>query len=74
MLAKRLKDLLAIGLIGDGVIAMIAPSRHSELWTGGPEFYRKINRPFIEHLMVTRAVATGQIAAGLWITMRQYVE
>jgi len=74
MLRKRLIDLLAIGLIGDGIVALIAPSQHSALWTGGPEFYRRLNRPFIERPMFTRAFVTVQIALGLWITLKQYFD
>lgn len=74
MLRKRLLDLTAIGLIGGGIVALIAPRRHSDLWTGGLEFYRKLIRPFIERPGSTDDAAAGEIAVGLWITTKLYFD
>lgn len=72
MLRKRLTELVAIGLIGDGVVALAAPERHSLLWLEGSENWRRFMRLFAERPMLTRVLAAGEVAVGLWLALRQY--
>ncbi len=72
MIARRLKEAAAIVLIGDGVIALVAPSRHSRLWQGGPLGYRRFMQAFIDNPNMTRLSAAGQIVSGLWLASRQW--
>lgn len=37
MAAKRLREIIAIILIGDGVVGLLDPKRHVGLWRRGPE-------------------------------------
>jgi hypothetical protein len=39
---RRIAELAAMVVIGDGVIALVAPRRHSLLWRFGPEGYRRL--------------------------------
>lgn len=74
MLTRRLKDLAAIVLIGDGVVGAVAPRRHSLLWRSGPAGYRALIGWFAQRPVLTRVLAVAEAAAGLWFALRQYEE
>lgn len=70
MIGRRLRDLAAILLVGDGVVGAVAPRGHSLLWRGGPPGYRSLVEWFAERPRVTRLLAA--VEAGLWLALRQY--
>ena len=72
MTGNRLRELLGILLVGDGVMALIAPSRHSRLWQIGSVWMRRSMQPFVNHPQLTRLTAAGQIGTGLWLASRQW--
>lgn len=72
MMARRIKEALGIVVLGDGVVALIAPARHSRLWQFGPDGYQRIMQPFIDHPTITRLTAVGQIGFGIWLASRQW--
>jgi hypothetical protein len=45
---RRIAELLAMLMIGEGVLTIIAPRRHSLLWEFGPEGYRRSVEAFAE--------------------------
>ena len=72
MWAKRGKDLIAVWLIGDGVLTVIAPRQRALLWRLGPKRLRKsilwqANYPSYMRL-------EGITSIGLWMALRQYRE
>jgi hypothetical protein len=72
MVTRRVKEAIGILVIGDGVVALIAPVRHSRLWQFGPARYQRFMRAFIDHPTMTRLSAVSQIALGLWLAFRQW--
>ena len=72
MWQRRLLETFAVVSIGDGVIELIAPRRHSLLWDAGPEPARKVARFFAEHPNGMRLLGAAQIAFGVWLALRQY--
>ena len=72
--ARRMKETLAILIMGDGVVALVSPREHSLLWEVGPEGVRKVARYFAENPNHLRLIGAAQIALGLWIALRQYRE
>jgi hypothetical protein len=74
MWSRRLKETLAMTLIGDGVVEVVAPVRHSLLWETGPEPARKVARFFAENPNLMRALGAVEIALGIWLALRQYEE
>ncbi len=72
MWKRRLLETFAIVAIGDGVIEVLAPRRHSRLWDAGPESARKIARYFAENPNHMRLLGAAQIAFGVWLALRQY--
>ncbi|WP_242117714.1 hypothetical protein [Sphingomonas lacusdianchii] len=70
-LGKRSAEMAATFMIGDGMLGLLQPRRHVELWreqAGGAEW---LVRPFVGHPGRRRAYAVLQIAAGLALAARQ---
>ena len=70
MVLRRGKALLAMLVIGDGVVGAVAPRRHMARWASGPRPYEAVMRPFVRHPAVTRGLAVGEVAAGLAYALR----
>ncbi len=71
-LDRSIKELVAIAVIGDGVVGLVAPRRHSLLWKFGPEGYQETLRWFAEHPGVVRLLAAAELGGGIWLALRQY--
>lgn len=65
-----IKDTAAIGLIGDGVLTLLRPSRHVWLWSFGPPAYRDAMKAFAERPGMTQLVAAAEIGIGLLLAHR----
>lgn len=74
MWSRRIKELLAMSTIGDGVLALIVPSSHTSLWLFGPQTMRKLNGWFLENPTYTRLGGIAEIGLGIWLALRQYQE
>ena len=74
MWSARLKETIAITIIGDGVIEFLAPRQHSLLWVSGPESARKVARFFAANPNYMRLLGLAQIGFGVWLAFRQYRE
>ena len=74
MWSRRIKELLAMSTIGNGVLALIVPSSHASLWLFGPQSMRKLNRWFVENPTYTRLGGIAEIGFGIWLALRQYQE
>jgi hypothetical protein len=68
---RRIAELAGMLAVGDGVIAALAPTRHLELWRGGPRFWDSTVRYFEQRPTLSRIVAGGAIAVGVWLMLRQ---
>lgn len=64
---KLSAEMLAILMIGDGVLALTQPRRHMQLWNTGPEPWRKLCSYFEQRPDLTRAVGLASIGLGLWL-------
>ena len=73
-MGKQLKELLAIVVIGDGVLGLVAPRRHSLLWRFGPEGYKRIMTDLAKRPVLVRLLSAASVGAGLWLALRQYEE
>ena len=69
---RRIAELVAMLMIGEGVLTLIAPRRHSLLWEFGPEGYRRVIEAFAEHPTLSRLVAAAEAGLGLWLALRVY--
>jgi hypothetical protein len=62
---RRAAELGGLAMIGDGVIAALAPRGHVALWLRGP--WRTLMRPFDRHPQLTRVAGIGEAVAGILI-------
>ena len=73
-MSRRIKELVAIAVIGDGVVGLVAPRRHSLLWKVGPGGYQEVVRWFAERPVLVRLLAGAELGLGLMLALRQYPE
>ena len=71
MITERLKECVAMMMIGDGVLAVVEPRRHASLWLNGPPWWRAMVEPFADRPNLTRCLGIGGVALGVWIATRQ---
>lgn len=74
MIPRRRLEVVAILMIGDGVVTPAVPRRHTQLWRSGPKVWRKAMGGFAERPVLTRILAAAETLAGLWLALRQYRE
>ena len=67
MRAKRLKNLMAAFIVGNGVLDLMAPQERPLMWQVGPEGVRKAALWFAEHPTATRLRGIVRIGIGLWL-------
>ena len=60
-------ELLAIAMVGDGVLALTQPRRHMQLWNTGPEPWRNLCTYLERRPALTRAVGAASVVLGLWL-------
>lgn len=71
---RRIVELGALFLIGDGIMGLLKPRWHSLLWHFGPELARAVTEELAEHPKVARSVYLAEVAAGILIASRQTPE
>ena len=71
IIKSRIKELGAMMIIGDGVLALLAPRRHVALWLEGPKLWRTTMMPFVKRPRTTRLLGAFGLGVGLWLASRQ---
>ena len=61
------EDLAAMVLIGDGILNLVQPTRHTLLWSCGPKFYKETSRKLVSYPGVARGIGFTLIGIGLWL-------
>lgn len=67
---KRAAEMAAVFMIGDGLLGLLQPRRHIELWRSDTAAVDVLVRPFAGRPGRRRAYAIVQLAAGLAIASR----
>lgn len=62
---KRTGEMAAIFMIGDGLIGLLQPTRHVDLWRSRWRGVDTLVRPFVDRPRRRRLYGLLQIAAGL---------
>lgn len=73
-LTRRVVELGALLIIGDGVMGLIKPRWHSLLWHFGPELVRSTSEELAEHPQTARALYAAEVALGILLASRQTPE
>ena len=71
---RRVVELGALFLIGDGVMGLIKPRWHSLLWHFGPQLAKAVTEELAEYPKTARVVYLAELAAGIAIAARQTPE
>jgi hypothetical protein len=67
----RLQELMALMMIGDGVLAVARPREHCLVWLRGPETWEHMVKWFADRPGLTRAMGVAEAAFGLWWAFQQ---
>ena len=68
---SRAAEMAAIFMVGDGLIGLLQPHRHVDLWKDEALGTEKLVKPFVDRPGRRRLYAVVQIAAGLALAARQ---
>lgn len=67
----RAAEMAAIFMVGDGLIGLLQPRRHVDLWKDDALGTEKLVAPFVDRPGRRRLYAVLQIAAGIALAARQ---
>ena len=62
---KRLLELFGLILIGDGLMGLLHPRRHSLLWHIGPQLAKAVTEELAEHPNTARSIYAAELALGI---------
>ena len=65
MITKRILELAGLVLIGDGLMGLLRPRRHSLLWHVGPQLAKAVTEELAEHPQTARAIYAAEFALGV---------
>lgn len=68
---RRALELLGMCMIGDGLLALIEPRRHVELWRTDVRPIRAMVEPFADRPQLTRWAGAAGMLLGFWLASRQ---
>jgi len=71
---KRLLEFAGLILIGDGLMGLLHPRRHSLLWHVGPQLAKAVTEELAEHRNTARAIYAVELAAGIVLAASQISE
>ncbi len=74
LIVRRLIQLGALLLIGDGVMGLVKPRWHSLLWHFGPQLMRAATEELAEHPKTARTVYLAEAALGIALASCQTPE
>lgn len=74
LLGRRLVQLGALFLIGDGVMGLLKPRWHSLLWHFGPEVMRAATEELADHPKTARSIYLVEAALGIAVASLQTPE
>ena len=71
LVVNRLKDIAAVALVGDGVLALVYPQRRVRLWKHGPGWWERVMGPLAKRPNLVRALAAAEVGVGLLLAARE---
>lgn len=67
LVVRRIVEAGALFLIGDGIMGLIRPRRHSRLWHFGPQLAIAVTEELADHPTIARAIYAAEAAIGIAI-------
>ena len=74
LIIRRLTELGALFLIGDGIMGLVKPRWHSLLWHFGPQLMRAATEELADHPNTARSVYLAEAVIGVALASRQTPE
>ena len=74
MNTRRIIELIALIMIGDGILGVFKPRWHSLLWDVGPAPLRHLMEELAKNPNESRLLYAAEAAIGLWLASRQTPE
>ena len=74
LVVRRLVELGALFMIGDGIMGLIKPRWHSLLWHFGPELVKAVTEELAEHPKTARVIYAAEVAVGIALAAQQTPE
>lgn len=68
---KRVEHFAAMVLIGDGVMALVHPSKDAHAWKKGPRVWRQLMQALADRPGLTMAIGATQVALGVAWALQQ---
>jgi hypothetical protein len=65
LIFQRVLEFAGLILIGDGLMGLLRPRRHSLLWHLGPELAKAVTEELADHPGTARAIYAAELAAGV---------
>ena len=62
---RRLLELAGLILIGDGLMGLLRPRRHSLLWHAGPQLAKAVTEELADHPQTARTIYAAELAVGI---------
>ena len=70
MIMRRLIQLVALTMIGDGVSGLLKPRWHSLLWNVGPDSFQLAMDELAKNPAKARLLYAAEILVGTWLSTR----
>ena len=70
-MTKRLLELGGLILIGDGLMGLLFPRRHSLLWQVGPQLAKAVTEELAAHPKTARTIYVAELALGVALAATQ---
>jgi hypothetical protein len=70
-LATRCLEVLALAVIGEGIVGLLHPKRYSLFWKLGPKPVRELTETLANNRDITRLLCAGEIGLGLWLALHE---
>jgi hypothetical protein len=65
LMKNRLLELAGLILIGDGLMGLLRPRRHSLLWHIGPQLAKAVTEELADHPNTARSIYAAELALGI---------
>jgi hypothetical protein len=72
MTAAHLKELLALLLIGEGVVGTLYPEQYTRTWENGPGRWQNFIGWWADRPALMRVLCAAEAGVGLWLAVRQF--
>lgn len=65
LIFQRVLEFAGLILIGDGLMGLLRPRRHSLLWHFGPQLAKAVTEELADHPSTARGIYAAELAAGV---------